>query len=204
MSRFYEEWWKNNKLYVQEDFSYKWPAIKPLLPKEENIIFLDYGCGSGKILEEIISINPNNKYIGIDVSKEALKRAERKKINAKFYLTADGKRIPLKTGSIDFVTALDVIEHVYDTKTAFQEFHRILKRGGRIIISTPYHSLIKNLFIIFLGFEKVFDPLGHHIRFFTVQSLTRCMKLSGFKIEKIGYFGRFFPLWRGFYIVAKK
>lgn len=204
MSEFYENWWKNNKTYTQGDFSWKWPAIKKLIPISNNLNFLDYGCGSGKILEEITKINPGNKYIGIDVSKEALKRAKYKKIKAKFYLSADGKKIPLKSSSVDFITALDVIEHIYDTRKAFQEFYRILKKDGEIIISTPYHGLIKDLFIVIFGFETVFKPFGHTIRFFTVHSLTKCVLQFGFKIKKVGYFGRFFPLWRGFYIVATK
>jgi ubiquinone/menaquinone biosynthesis C-methylase UbiE len=204
MSVFYDTWWKKKQSYIMEDFFYKWPIIKKLLPKNKFLTFLDYGCGSGKILEEIIRINPQNKYIGMDVSKEAINRAKKKNPKVKFYLVSDGKKLPLKNKSVDFITALDVVEHVYNTELLFEEFARILKRGGKIIITTPYYGFIKNLMIVLFGFEKIFDPMTPHIRFFTVRTLTKCLKQNNLKIEGVGYFGRFFPIWRAFYTIASK
>ena len=204
MSAFYEDYWKEKKSDVLDDFGYKWPVLKNYIPLKEGLKILDYGCGAGKLLRELKSLKPNNKYFGADVSKEALLRAKKTLQGVRFLAVEDGKKIPISSGGLDFILAADVIEHVYDTKLLFQEFFRILKKGGEILITTPYHGLIKNLAIVFFGFEKVFDPTGPHIRFFTVNSLRRSLIEAGFRVAKVGYFGRFYPLSRGFIVKAKK
>lgn len=204
MGAFYENYWKEKKSDVLEDFGYKWPKLRKHIPAKEGLTILDYGCGTGNLLKELIALKPKNTYTGADVSKEALLRAKNKLPGVNFLTVEDGKKIPMTSGSLDFILASDVIEHVYDTNLLFQEFSRLLKKGGKILIATPYHGLIKNLAIVLLGFETVFDPAGPHIRFFTVNSLKRSLLGAGFKISEIEYFGRFYPLSRGFIVVAKK
>lgn len=204
MSNYYEHYWKRKTRDELEDLSFKWPIISGLIPKEKELVLLDYGCGNGKILSEIAKINPKSTLIGIDVSKNALKKAKKKIPDAKLYLTHDGKKLSLKPASVDFITALDVVEHIYDTPKIFSEFGRVLRPGGKILITTPYHGLLKNLIICVFGFEKIFDPTGPHIRFFTARSLTRCLKDVNLKVLSKGYYGRFFPVSRGMYLIAQK
>lgn len=204
MPSYYERYWKRKSRGELEDFSFKWPAIKKFIPKENELVLLDYGCGNGEILKKITKINPKSALLGMDISKNALKRAKKKVPNAKLHLIHDGERLPLKTTSVDFITALDVVEHIYDTPKVFSEFARILQPGGKILITTPYHGLVKNLLICLVGFEKIFDPTGPHIRFFTMKSLTRCLKDVKLKTLSKGYYGRFFPVSRGMYVVAQK
>jgi 2-polyprenyl-6-hydroxyphenyl methylase/3-demethylubiquinone-9 3-methyltransferase len=86
----------------------------------------------------------------------------------------------------------------------FNEFSRILKKGGVILISTPYCGFFKNLAIAIINFELVYDPLGPHIRYYTRKSLENCLNLIGFRTLHFGVFGRFFPLSKGMYVLAKK
>ena len=54
-------------------------------------------------------------------------------------------RFRIKTA--DFVFSSEVLEHIYDVENAFSEVARILKPGGRLLLTTPYHGLIKNILI---------------------------------------------------------
>ena len=46
---------------------------------------------------------------------------------------------PLKfdDNSIDFVVTFQVIEHIKDDEKFVQEIHRVLKPGGKLILTTP-------------------------------------------------------------------
>src|SRR3972149_1558067 len=121
MAQFYENYWKEKKGDTLDDFSYKWPVVKNILPNEKGLVVLDYGCGAGKIFQKIIETIPNNTFFGLDVSRGALKRAKKRNPRAKFFLTSDGGKIPLEDSSVDYIVTLDVIEHIYDTKKAFSE-----------------------------------------------------------------------------------
>lgn len=202
MEKFYNRYWKNKE--VLEDFYYKWPHLKKFIPREKGIKILDFGCGKGKILSEIIKVNPYLNVAGVDVSTEALEIIRKKFKKYKFYQIKDGEKLPFKTNSFDFIIASDVLEHVYDTENVFFELARVLKPKGKILITVPYHGLIKNLIIFLFFFEFIFDPQGPHIRFFTKKSLLRCLSKVKLIPLKIEHFGRFYPLSKGMLVLAQK
>lgn len=47
---------------------------------------------------------------------------------------------PFRDGSFDLIRAVHVIEHVADVLRAMEEFHRLLRPGGRLYIVTPHYS----------------------------------------------------------------
>ena len=203
MQKFYERYW-NNKNSELEDFRYKWSAIKKLIPKQAGTKLLDFGCGKGKISTEILKLNSKIELTGSDISKIAVKTAKKQVPQGKFILTQEDKPLPFKDNSFDFILAADVIEHIYDIDLIFSELARILKPSGKILISVPYHGLIKNLIIVFIAFDFVFNVKGPHIRFFTNKALAKCLRDAGLKPSKFGYFGRFFPIWNGMYLLGIK
>lgn len=204
MKYFYDRFWDWNSQYRIDDSSYKWPAIKKLLPKKANYTFLDYGCGQGRMLSHIQTDNPKATLIGMDVSSVALKRAKKKIKSVKLLRVADGQPLPVPTRSIDFLICLDVVEHVYDTESLFKEFSRVLKPNGKILISTPYHGLIKNVIIALFIFETIYDPTGPHIRFFTKKSLSELLYKNSLVPTEYGLYGRIFPINRGMYVFGYK
>lgn len=203
MNNYYNRYWATYN-DTTKDFDYKWPAIFPIIPRKQSISILDIGCGTGKVLAEIKKLNPQAQIFGVDVSSRAINVARKLLPQCKFTLIKDGEKLPFKNNSMDYIFSFDVIEHIYDIQNILYEYKRILKPGGNILISTPYHGLIKNLVIALIGFEKVFNPYEGHIRFFTKKSLSLGFRMINFEIIKIGYFGRFYPLWRGMYLLAHK
>lgn len=205
MKHYYERYWKIRKDGIMDDFYWKWPKIKHFIPNEVSNI-LDFGCGSGEIIKQSLKISKKSKFTGIDISKDVLARARRRlPKNTNLIQVGDGERFPIKSRLFNFITALDVIEHVYDVENTITEFNRTLKINGKILISTPFNGAIKILLFTALGyFDRYFNPVGPHIRFFNPKTLCSLLKRHSFKINKIGYYGRFYPLSRGFYILATK
>ena len=77
------------------------------------------------------------KIIAIDVSDKALRLAKKRmslhKVDVKFIkINEDEKIKSLKDNSIDIVKCDGVLHHIKNIDFVLKEFHRILKRNGRI------------------------------------------------------------------------
>jgi SAM-dependent methyltransferase len=58
--------------------------------------------------------------------------------HAKPHVFADGTRLPFRDASMDAIVCLEVIEHVRDPEQLLAEIHRVLKPGGRALMSMPF------------------------------------------------------------------
>ena len=203
-SAFYERYWFGKPDGKLDEFTRKWPVLRHLIPRESGVVMLDYGCGDGEIIKELRAINAGARYIGVDISKTALAKAQASLPDAVFYQVGDGERVPIPAASVDFIFCSEVIEHVYDTEVIFIEFARLLRAGGRILITTPYHGRIKNVLLACFAFDRHFDPKGPHIRFFSKRSLFSSLGQVGLQPERHGYIGRFYPIPMAIYVMARK
>jgi SAM-dependent methyltransferase len=92
-------------------------------------VLLDFGCGS-RPYECLFTVE---KYIGLDIEvsghPDECKKAD---------IYYDGKHIPLPDGSVDNVFSAEVFEHVFNAPELFKEIHRVLKPGGRLILTCPF------------------------------------------------------------------
>lgn len=200
---FYERYWENKSGHL-DDFVIKWPKLKQFIPLEKGAVVVDFGCGKGDILKEIAAINPHAKCIGLDVSKRALELAKSQLPDFDFHKIEDGGLFPLRDASADFVFSSEVIEHVYDTENAFREIARVLRPRGRLLLTTPYHGLLKNLALVLFGFDRHFNPAGPHVRFFSNNALARMLGAVGIGIQEWHYYGRFWPLSHSVVVLAEK
>lgn len=199
---FYESYWKHTD--ILEDFSYKWPVIQQLLPGDQILRFLDFGCGKAAILCEIANIRPLFKLYGTDISSKAISVAKNKLPKSNFKLLSENQIIPYPNNYFDFILASDVLEHIYDTQTSFRELARVLKKNGKICITVPYNGKLKIIFATILAFDQYFHPYSPHIRFFSKSSLIWCLKQQNLTPLRFGYYGRFYPLSNGMYAIATK
>lgn len=82
---------------------------------------MDVGCGI-------------NKYPGaIGIDNNARTKAD-------VIVELDRFPYPFRDSSFDEVRAIHVIEHVENVIATMEEFHRIAKAGGRVILSTPHYT----------------------------------------------------------------
>ena len=94
---------------------------------------LDCGAGTGLFAEEMAV---QCGVLVLDDHEEALKLL-RARFRADQIISLAGDRIPLPQGSIDYVTALDVLEHTPDDTAVVAGFHRLLKPGGLALVTVP-------------------------------------------------------------------
>ena len=77
--------------------------------------------------------------------------------------------LPFKDGTFDYVVCIEGIEHLEAPHSLIRGFSRVLKEGGRLIISTPNVMTIKSrirfLFCSHLDYFRYFGPLPDHARY---------------------------------------
>jgi SAM-dependent methyltransferase len=154
---------------------------------------LDLGCGSGRFLAALLGAGVDA--VGVEIAQSALDRAERVAPGAELHLLADDGSLPLEHGSVDLVWCSEVLEHVADGAELLGEARRVLRRGGRLLVTVPYHGRVKGIAIAAARFERHFDVQGQHLRFFTRASLGALLRGAGFDEVRVGVAGGV-PLFR--------
>ena len=106
---------------------------------------LDVACGPGTVGRCALTlVGPNGGVVGLDPSTGMLKEAKK---NSLLCLTQSlAEFLPFQEATFDFVTMGYALRHVSDLRHTFNEFFRVLKPGGIMLIleisrPTPRHSI---------------------------------------------------------------
>ncbi len=92
---------------------------------------LDAGCG--RYLEFSKELADSVQVVGIDLETKLETHNQR----SPFGVRGDLDHLPFPSNSFDLVISRSVIEHLANPSLVFREFQRVLKPGGRVILSTP-------------------------------------------------------------------
>lgn len=113
------------------------------LPKQGLIV--DAGCGTARW--PIYLRRHGYRAMGIEIDHEA-GRIAREHDRGLDMLQADVWQAPLKSQSVDAVLSLGVVEHnEAGPLGALREAHRILKRGGLLLLAVPYNNLFRRALV---------------------------------------------------------
>jgi SAM-dependent methyltransferase len=186
MRDFYESVWSG---MPDDPEPWEWKRRRALLlgdvrPGER---VLDLGCGAGRFVAALRDAGADA--VGVELAEAALERARRNVPGADLRLIEPGGGVPLGHGEVDLVWCSEVLEHVPDTVALLNEARRVLKRGGRLLVTVPDHGRLKRTLIALARHEAHYDPLGQHVRFYTRRSLASTLQATGFtgvRIEPLG------------------
>ncbi len=123
------------------------PVMHALIGRLPPSIVLDAACGTGRYSE--VLVQKGHSVIGVDASADMLARARPKAPDAEFR-EGDLTALPLEDASVDAVVCALALVHLEDIDKAMQEFARVLRPGGRLIISDVHP------FPIMLGWQAQF------------------------------------------------
>lgn len=99
---------------------------------------LDCGCGRGFYLKVLSEAFPKFRLYGTDLNKTYLEKANNNINNSKVKLKIGNiENLPYKNSFFDVVIASEILEHVDNDSKAIREIFRVLKRGGKAIITVP-------------------------------------------------------------------
>ena len=143
---------------------------------------LDIGCADGVFTNVIYNaMSAKSKITGIDIYKPSITFAHKKYPYIRFMVAA-GEKIPFPKASFNYITCLEMLEHVASPSLLLNEMRRILKKNGTIIIMVPHETwLFKFIWFIWTKSKgKVWDHA--HLQHFDRSSMTTLFTKNNFKI----------------------
>ncbi|MBD5635935.1 MAG: class I SAM-dependent methyltransferase, partial [Candidatus Eremiobacteraeota bacterium] len=168
------------------------PHVERMLALHRDGTLLEAGCGLGQWL--FFALERGTKHaIGLDLTADTLRRLRKSETLRSYFdegrielLEGDMRAIPLAAESVDLIFSFGVIEHVVsrDSQKTVDEFFRVLRPGGRILLATPnvwsMHSVTRPILQALrkwrVGFERSISPAG----------LANYCRRSGLQIEESG------------------
>ncbi len=155
---------------------------------------LDIGCNDGGLGNKLIT-QKECEVIGLEISKSKLAH----NLN-EFHMCDLDKGLPdINYNSINYITMLDVIEHLKNPEKFMDELYSKVSNNDKveILISTPNISFIVIRFMLFFGFfnygkRGILDKT--HTRLFTFSSFSKLILGANFKIEEVKGIPAPFPL----------
>ncbi len=102
---------------------------------------LDVGCGIGWVCKHFAAEGTN--VTGIDITMRGVKltrqRLQMAGMNGSV-IQANAEVLPFQSNSFDFIVSSGVLHHTPNTRHGVQEIYRVLKPGGRAMISLYYRN----------------------------------------------------------------
>jgi ubiquinone/menaquinone biosynthesis C-methylase UbiE len=147
--------------------------IERARPPGRECTLLDCGAGTGLFAKEMEAFC---RVLVLDDHEEAL-RILRTRFRPEQILSLAGDRVPLPDGSLEYVTALDVLEHVPDDTAVVRGFHRLLKPGGLAVITVPAS----------MALWSDWDEVLHHYRRYSRPELLALFPADGWEVIHVNY-----------------
>lgn len=136
-------------------------------------VLLDCGAGTGIFAKEM---EAHCRVLVLDDHEAAL-RLLRARFRPEQILSLAGDAVPLPDGSLEFVTALDVLEHVPDDAAVVRGFHRLLKPGGVVLVTVPAS----------MALWSDWDEVLHHFRRYNRPQLRALFPADAWEIVHVNY-----------------
>ncbi|MDQ2742546.1 MAG: class I SAM-dependent methyltransferase [Chloroflexota bacterium] len=131
----------------------RWSRAARALDLPDRSRVLDLGCAFGFGTRRLL---PRYRAYGHDLSAEYIARA-RRTVRGAVFTHGSAEQVPYPDNSFDGVLLLDVLEHVPDEQAVVREVRRILRPGGRLIVSVPNRGLLGGLDSLNL-YQRWFGP----------------------------------------------
>lgn len=179
-------------------------AIETSRPEHPKRAF-DLGCGNGSVAAELT--RQGWSVTGVDPSEDGIKFAKETYPDLRLFAGSAYDDLAGEYGRFPVVYSLEVVEHVYAPKDYARTLFDLVEPGGTAIVSTPYHSYLKNLVLAASGkMDSHFTALWDHghIKFWSQKTLSQLLAMAGFEAPRYLRVGRIPPLAKSMIAIARK
>jgi SAM-dependent methyltransferase len=168
----------------------KFSEIASRIP--DRSIVLDLGCGPGSFLSIFAESHPNSLALGADISSRQIEFA-RERVGKRFgdrvrflELSPDTVRMPIADRSVDYVTCIEVLEHIHPffAIQLLSEARRVLKPSGHLLVTTPNYRSLWPLIEWVLERKSEVKYHDQHINKFTPNSFVKFVETAGFDVHR--------------------
>ncbi len=134
-------------------------------------LVLDLGTGAGNMAHHLAHYG---QVVGLEYNARPIPVAQQRGLEV---LRGSGTELPFDDNSFDLVALLDTIEHIPDELGVLRECQRVIKPGGKIIITVP----------AYMWLWSYNDEINEHQRRYTTDDLAAKLRLSGFEVKRLSY-----------------
>lgn len=149
---------------------------------------LEFGAGTGHFAQRLAGLE---KFSGI-VCADILPRPQGFPDSVQWIEGDLNHPLPLGDGVFDSIVSVEVVEHLENPRAVFREFHRLLKPGGVLVVTTPNQESLRSYAGLFFGGHFA-SFLGKsypaHITALLRMDLGRICDESGFGSPKFEFSG---------------
>jgi SAM-dependent methyltransferase len=134
----------------------------------------DIGCGPGVFIRHM---SARARYlVAADIDRESLDRVKsrHKNLSNVEFVVTSADELPFPDEHLDTILLLEVLEHVVDDSAAVREMSRVLRPGGRLVVSVPVPP----------GEVDHDSAWGHKREGYKLPEITSLLILNGFEIER--------------------
>ncbi|MGI9428339.1 MAG: class I SAM-dependent methyltransferase [Bythopirellula sp.] len=162
----------------------QWEFVKRHLPEDHEATVLDAGCGNGKYTRAILQAGYRDT-LALDLFESNLESG----IDASRYVCASVAATPFAEEAFDLICSLSVIFYLDDPADALREYQRLLKPGGKVIISchTKY-SLFTLERIVKRRLKLSSAQHLEHVRFLSAIRYQQMLQEAGFEVIEVDGF----------------
>ncbi len=198
LKAFYDDIATNRVGEVTERFR----IILELVCTPPSTAVLDIACHHGDMLSMIQARLPQARLVGADISDQYVAQTKARGFEAVACDVAAG--MPFPDGSFDCVIFGEVIEHLVDPDAALTEIARVLRPGGRLVLTTPNLAAWYNRILLLFGVQPIFtetslkvnlgrhlpllgqgNPTQGHLKVFTLPALREMLDANGFDVATV-------------------
>jgi len=167
---------------------------------------LDLGCGNGWLTAALARCGfdmtgLDSSQSGIDIARQAHPEVS--------FRHADALQPPERDlhNRFDAVLAVETLDHVVQPRLLLKHATQMLRPGGLLVVTTPYHGYMKNLGLALSGrFDLRLQALQDNgrLKFFSRSTLTALVEECGFADIGFEHLGRVSPLARSMLVTARR
>ena len=116
-----------------------------------NLKILDLGCGTGVLIEQLLSLLPLAEVCGIDPSAEMLNIAQQRLPPSVDLKLGSADKLDFEDNSFDVVISTNAFHYFRDPQSSIQEALRVLKPQGYLVITDWCHDYLTcNIYDLFM------------------------------------------------------
>jgi SAM-dependent methyltransferase len=148
-------------------------------PTGDRATLLDIGCWDGSLTTRRGEALGARRLLGVEVYPDPARLAEERGVEVA-RVDLETEPLPWPDGSIDVVVCNQVLEHLKNIWLPMSEMHRVLRPGGRAILSVPNLASLHNRLLLAFGRQPTSIRLvGPHVRGYTLREFTSLLERAG-------------------------
>lgn len=147
---------------------------------------MDVGCNAGTFC----SVR-DGPVFGLDVSESVLKRAKDNVPTAVFFV-GDARSLPTLDEAIDNILLTEVLEHIPEPMEVLAECHRLLRPGGRLLVTVPnFRGVVRPTWTIKEAMKEYgVEPRPYLHTAYTPEELRLMVERVGLRVAEFGTTGK--------------